>query len=956
MGSVKMRRLSLACLVAALSTGCASLQIDVDVYKGPLVQERHIQVRQFAAMAASAKPLIRDRYEEIKAGEDTADCGIKRVEDDRMPREPRARFLCEILQLYANRGPRNEEVAAVGQSQATKGLDRSTQSQRPTSRNPEQGLDDLTFLVTQAMARTTGGADTDREVEVAVDRLSEALILFAQKLVYLANNELLYKDRSPHRNGSSTSAAAPGEPLHYPEPQAARDTTEDDQWEKTLSVLQSLGNTILVHANDLRRQIARDELHADSAASVSNAVQQAFQPEPSAAIDAILFRLQHFSLSDTNDPDEEVLDTATAEQSALREQRQNELNAYLTDIAPLLAAYRTVIKDPHPVLVDKRADAEPAGSLTNDRYAIAALYGESQARAADGLKPLNDWLSRETAQGVVTSLARPARLEAFKTYLFAEKARLEAAGITDGSSRASAMTAFKGYLEREIAEAFDEANKKAAKIDAILQTINAQNNREADRLRALAKKAAAAELKTMRETMVAAVRGERVEVIREAESLGTRDPGIINSILLRRLNAARQSGDAQKNNGIALTVGVLEKFTIPKTPCHVSVYSAQCRGKTAIEVQDNLIAALRAQRVQAIASGNEVAANNLLKAVNAAYEQRTAMIYLRPASDYLRSVYASTTLQDGAEDQYRNMLAGWLKNLRGNVGRSEASREKLESRRELEKINWQNVNKVTVSGGGFTNYVIAKDDVGNWYVKAYGSDPEAIIKSATSLALFNTGKGVDVNLLRRVEAQRRLDEDKSLSDTERAELRKEVGPANPQSGQALLKVRDRYAARYSQDTFTQAAALLAAMKEIPAKAGTRVAGVTTWPAGETCTPAKASALLVPLEARHLAPARDRLAATVEEAAKAAKPGTALLEQAEKNIQAGLTAMHLYGSDVPRTLKQNAGPECDAAEQAAARLVRDDLRAQVVAVATARRASIERYEDALTGVLDIASEQ
>ena len=47
----------LAGLAAGLS-GCAVLQIDVDVYKGPLANEEAVQIQQFAAMAIGAKPLL----------------------------------------------------------------------------------------------------------------------------------------------------------------------------------------------------------------------------------------------------------------------------------------------------------------------------------------------------------------------------------------------------------------------------------------------------------------------------------------------------------------------------------------------------------------------------------------------------------------------------------------------------------------------------------------------------------------------------------------------------------------------------------------------------------------------------------------------------------------------------------------------------------------------------------
>lgn len=145
------------------------------------------------------------------------------------------------------------------------------------------------------------------------------------------------------------------------------------------------------------------------------------------------------------------------------------------------------------------------------------------------------------------------------------------------------------------------------------------------------------------------------------------------------------------------------------------------------------------------------------------------------------------------------------------------------------------------------------------------------------------------------------------------------------------------------------------IKELPAKASARVAAADGWPGG-ACSPESAVALLAPLESRILASARDRLGATIADAAKQLTMDPALLVHAEQNIQGGLTAMHLYSSDVLRALQDPKDAACDGARQSIAKMVRDDVRAQIVAVATARRGSIERYEDALSGVLDIASEK
>lgn len=44
--------------VSAAIVGCSALQIDVDVYKGPLASQREVQLRQFSTLAIAAKPLL----------------------------------------------------------------------------------------------------------------------------------------------------------------------------------------------------------------------------------------------------------------------------------------------------------------------------------------------------------------------------------------------------------------------------------------------------------------------------------------------------------------------------------------------------------------------------------------------------------------------------------------------------------------------------------------------------------------------------------------------------------------------------------------------------------------------------------------------------------------------------------------------------------------------------------
>lgn len=141
-------------------------------------------------------------------------------------------------------------------------------------------------------------------------------------------------------------------------------------------------------------------------------------------------------------------------------------------------------------------------------------------------------------------------------------------------------------------------------------------------------------------------------------------------------------------------------------------------------------------------------AQKIKDALDLARKESEALQSIQPPLAALKSSYSATALQPEARS------SGWKSllmesTLRGIpfVGESLANdgfnpthwKGKRRSRRvasEIDKQYWQNINNVRVSGVGDTNYVLAKDDIGNWYVKKSSSDPEKVIQGAKSLALF----------------------------------------------------------------------------------------------------------------------------------------------------------------------------------------------------------------------------
>ena len=165
---------------------------------------------------------------------------------------------------------------------------------------------------------------------------------------------------------------------------------------------------------------------------------------------------------------------------------------------------------------------------------------------------------------------------------------------------------------------------------------------------------------------------------------------------------------------------------------------------------DALILSMQYQYLIANLSNNDERKELLKKAIEEAYEHRAGMIYIRPASAYLRSSYSASTLQPDAGSFDRNLLTSkWYASLpiiggglNYVINKDEYNFNKV--RNDIDKQNWQTVNKIRVKGSGKSNYVLIKDDVGNWYVKNYSDEKAEIIESAKNLLLFSTA-GLDID-------------------------------------------------------------------------------------------------------------------------------------------------------------------------------------------------------------------
>lgn len=237
----------------------------------------------------------------------------------------------------------------------------------------------------------------------------------------------------------------------------------------------------------------------------------------------------------------------------------------------------------------------------------------------------------------------------------------------------------------------------------------------------------------------------------QSQVLATLQGGLSESI--SPADVREQAARAIENRGSEFKEIAAYVRTLPAPQAMPSEIASliEARGDaTSKEVLDGLITALRFEQIRVIREQGEdsAAAKYAEEALEAAYRQRSDQIYLRPAISYLRTSFASSALGNNAI-RWRNQLTdlsyravpaigGRIENQRLFLG-DRNSTKNLYIREANDTQFWQNVNNVRVSGTGGTNYVVTKDDIGNWYVRGYETDQDDIVKSMSRLATFNVG-------------------------------------------------------------------------------------------------------------------------------------------------------------------------------------------------------------------------
>jgi hypothetical protein len=162
---------------------------------------------------------------------------------------------------------------------------------------------------------------------------------------------------------------------------------------------------------------------------------------------------------------------------------------------------------------------------------------------------------------------------------------------------------------------------------------------------------------------------------------------------------------------------MLEEFSPATDPISMQALIASL-GTQRIDCRDvliGLIAVLRHQFIDAVRNGGETVprARHIKEALDAAYRQRQDMVYIRPGWTYLRNSYPASALQQDPNLRWQNMIEQHVQRQQALLPTVMGNDTSYHTLVALYKQYWQNVNQVRLAGGGDTNYVVAKDDVGN---------------------------------------------------------------------------------------------------------------------------------------------------------------------------------------------------------------------------------------------------
>jgi hypothetical protein len=643
---------------------------------------------------------------------------------------------------------------------------------------PPEGLYDL---IEGYIVAADGRMHDPAELEHARRRLMTGLLHFSEKLLFVANHEVLMQSSGQPVNAPRSGSTPSSRPV-----------SRRNEIEIYVRVLQAVGNRIQVQANELITRADHGLWQEDQADAEKQAIRIAYGKSPESLY-------------------ADLTNAVASAEPAYRKPDAEHAKS-IADLKASLAKSQVVsLTSAHDNAKSKLTQAESAQKAAAETLAsIDAVVeivrgqdvGDASAKdlktalnAAGGLLPapvgprLAAMLETHAPKSDETANAYQARLLAV---LSTERATQEAArSAQEKAAEKLTQDAAEAKIKLTEAEAKDADQKKAL------------GAAEATRKRANEVRSALGELDRLRAKVLERLRGID----------GTVTPALVKSETLRVVRA--ESPDPVRGS----TLQWVEAYQAASDKLII----ADSEAPTNAAVIDEVIAALRQEQILLTqeAGPESEAVKRVEAALDVAYEQRSGMVYIRPASAYLRTSYPATMLQNSPNIAWQNLL--FRHSLRAiplfGEPMTNPPRRLVQIQEEIDKQYWQTINQVRVAGGGRTNYVLAQDDIGNWYVKNYSANPEPIIRSAVNLAMFNLGATMGADLVGEMaDAAADLGGAKNARQELKAETRMALarGP--------LHAIHSRHLQQYNEKT----AADLATAKSLLDAKGLSVAVADAW--------------------------------------------------------------------------------------------------------------------------------
>lgn len=783
---IGMKGMGLALTLGVGLVGCAVLTVDVDVYKGSLVNEEHVQLHQLTALATAAKPMLvqlrdslewpsQEMPEATCTGTDTSckdTSNWYKPEYIELPKDPansskypvppqmgwwckRNDWFCstEVLQY-----PYFRNVMAVRTNEVLGLYD--TLNEQGKKIPPTDKKAGLTYRIDHYLELSRASdhsvqADPEKHYKKLMDaehRLIDALVEFAAKVLFLANHEgLLSPPETPGLilgGAEKLNRGLFGDFITDHSMYALLNSElAREKRQQYVRVLQAVGNSILFSANELRERDRHREQGERKVAAEVAAAKSVYSPDPVKVTTDLLAELEHEKQGAQTELDaakvrknelEEDIGRPTAPKTGLHAEQDMlvdevtkadaNLKGYRNSLDTLKAIHEALTDDVIQKVISKWGASPP--NAKNEREFLRNGGSSLEVTLRSVHKGGSNW------DDVLKHLASSDTSQDFEDYRkqFNESS-LEPKTLVNG---------FVEYIKWLIAER-TKRNEKQAKLDGNKRDIVTLG----EEVKALETQInnTLSKGKADFETAKTQIEAVKADVLK---GIDWNRPYVFPQEVYAQIDAELKKIKTPESK-TAQAVLASRRPPPGMPPLNPKGY------KSPAEVMDGVIALLRHQQMDAVArfGKDSIQAEKATEAIENAYRHRAGMIYIRPSSAYLRTSFPSTSLQDDPNLAWDNML---LKQGLRNLPFSSELRDILDPSgkqdrsitSELDKQYWQNINRVRVSGAGATNQALVKDDVGNWYVKQYFGDTERIWESAKNLALFSMSAKVPIDLAKQL--------------------------------------------------------------------------------------------------------------------------------------------------------------------------------------------------------------